>query len=33
MAEGRWTPTHEELQAFLEEHDNIYLESSPAGAA
>jgi mannose-6-phosphate isomerase-like protein (cupin superfamily) len=25
MAEGRWTPTHDELQAFLEEHDNIYL--------
>ncbi|MDP2772691.1 MAG: cupin domain-containing protein [Nocardioides sp.] len=25
MAEGRWAPTHEELQAFLEEHDNIYL--------
>jgi mannose-6-phosphate isomerase-like protein (cupin superfamily) len=25
MAEGRWTPTHEELQAFLVEHDNIYL--------
>ena len=25
MAEGRWAPTHAELQAFLEEHDNIYL--------
>ena len=25
MAEGRWVPTHEELQAFLVEHDNIYL--------
>jgi mannose-6-phosphate isomerase-like protein (cupin superfamily) len=25
MAEGRWKPTHEELVAFLEEHDNIYL--------
>ncbi|MCD4526797.1 cupin domain-containing protein [Nocardioides sp. cx-173] len=25
MAEGRWTPTHEELQAFLEEHDNLYI--------
>ncbi len=25
MAEGRWTPSHEELQAFLEEHDNIYV--------
>ena len=25
MAEGRWKPTHEELQAFLVEHDNIYL--------
>ena len=26
MAEGRWTPTHEELQAFLVEHDNIYVQ-------
>ena len=26
MAEGRWVPTQEELQAFLEEHDNIYLQ-------
>jgi mannose-6-phosphate isomerase-like protein (cupin superfamily) len=25
MAEGRWKPSHEELQAFLEEHDNIYI--------
>ena len=25
MAEGRWKPTHEELVAFLEEHDNIYV--------
>ena len=25
MAEGRWVPTHEELEAFLVEHDNIYL--------
>ncbi len=25
MAEGRWKPSHEELQAFLEEHDNIYV--------
>ena len=25
LAEGRWTPTHEELQAFLEEHDNFYV--------
>lgn len=25
MAGGRWTPTHEELQAFLVEHDNIYV--------
>ena len=25
LAEGRWTPSHEELQAFLEEHDNIYV--------
>ena len=25
MAEGRWTPTHEELLAFFEEHDNIYV--------
>ena len=26
MAEGRWKPSHEELVAFLEEHDNIYLK-------
>ena len=25
MAAGRWTPSHDELQAFLEEHDNIYV--------
>ena len=25
LAEGRWTPSHDELQAFLEEHDNIYV--------
>ncbi len=25
MAEGRWQPTPEELQAFFVEHDNIYL--------
>jgi len=25
MAEGRWTPSHEELLAFCEEHDNIYV--------
>ena len=25
MSEGRWNPSHEELQAFLEEHDNIYI--------
>ena len=25
LAAGRWTPTHEELQAFLEEHDNLYV--------
>lgn len=25
LAEGRWTPSHEELQAFLEEHDNLYV--------
>jgi mannose-6-phosphate isomerase-like protein (cupin superfamily) len=25
MAEGRWAPSHEELVAFLEEHDNIYI--------
>jgi len=29
MAEGRWAPSHEELQAFLEEHDNIYVDPSP----
>jgi mannose-6-phosphate isomerase-like protein (cupin superfamily) len=25
IAEGRWQPTHEELQAFLVEHDNLYI--------
>jgi mannose-6-phosphate isomerase-like protein (cupin superfamily) len=25
IAEGRWSPSHEELQAFLDEHDNIYI--------
>ncbi len=25
LAEGRWKPTHEELVAFFEEHDNIYV--------
>jgi mannose-6-phosphate isomerase-like protein (cupin superfamily) len=25
LAEGRWKPSHEELVAFLEEHDNIYV--------
>ena len=25
FAAGRWTPTHEELVAFMEEHDNIYV--------
>lgn len=25
IAEGRWAPSHEELQAFLEEHDNLYV--------
>jgi mannose-6-phosphate isomerase-like protein (cupin superfamily) len=25
FAEGRWKPSHEEFQAFLEEHDNIYV--------
>ena len=25
MAEGRWKPWEEELQAFFEEHDNIYV--------
>lgn len=25
LAEGRWKPSHEEFQAFLEEHDNIYV--------
>src|SRR5688572_23467690 len=25
IAEGRWQPSHDELQAFLEEHDNIYV--------
>jgi hypothetical protein len=26
MAEGRWNPSHDELQAFFEEHDNIFVE-------
>ena len=25
LADGRWKPSHEELQAFLEKHDNIYV--------
>ena len=25
FAQGRWKPTHEELQAFFEKHDNIYV--------
>jgi uncharacterized RmlC-like cupin family protein len=25
MGAGRWKPSHEELQAFFEEHDNIYV--------
>lgn len=25
IAEGRWTPTKDELQAFFVEHDNIYV--------
>jgi mannose-6-phosphate isomerase-like protein (cupin superfamily) len=25
LAEGRWEPTHDELQAFLVAHDNHYL--------
>jgi mannose-6-phosphate isomerase-like protein (cupin superfamily) len=25
LAAGRWSPSHEELEAFLEEHDNIYV--------
>lgn len=25
FAEGRWKPSHDELQAFFVEHDNIYL--------
>jgi mannose-6-phosphate isomerase-like protein (cupin superfamily) len=25
LAQGRWKPSHEELQAFFEEHDNIYV--------
>jgi len=25
MAEGRWKPSREELLAFFEEHDNIYI--------
>jgi mannose-6-phosphate isomerase-like protein (cupin superfamily) len=25
MAEGRWNPSRAELQAFFEEHDNIYV--------
>lgn len=26
LAEGRWHPSHEELLAFFEEHDNIYVD-------
>ncbi len=25
LAEGRWQPSHDELQAFFVEHDNIYV--------
>ena len=25
LAEGRWTPSHDELQGFMEKHDNIYV--------
>ncbi len=25
LAEGRWRPSHDELLAFFEEHDNIYV--------
>ena len=25
LAEGRWAPSHDELQEFLEKHDNIYV--------
>jgi mannose-6-phosphate isomerase-like protein (cupin superfamily) len=25
LAEGRWKPDHDELQAFFEKHDNIYV--------
>jgi len=25
FAQGRWKPTHDELQAFFEKHDNIYV--------
>jgi mannose-6-phosphate isomerase-like protein (cupin superfamily) len=25
LAEGRWQPSHEELQAFMLEHDNIFV--------
>ena len=25
MAAGRWKPSQDELQAFFEEHDNIYV--------
>lgn len=25
LAEGRWSPSHEELQAFFEEHDNHWV--------
>lgn len=25
LAEGRWKPSHDELQSFFEEHDNIYV--------
>ena len=26
LAEGRWAPSPQELQAFFEEHDNLYVE-------
>ncbi|QIK76138.1 cupin domain-containing protein [Nocardioides piscis] len=25
LAEGRWTPSHDELREFMEKHDNIYV--------
>jgi mannose-6-phosphate isomerase-like protein (cupin superfamily) len=25
LAEGRWQPSHQELQAFMVEHDNIFV--------